>query len=351
VHSIGGAVLLGIAVYSSLTWFQLSAPSLLLFLLLFSRLIPRTSAGMSALHHIVAALPSYENVRQLTEACEASSGETTGTPTQNAPRLKAAIQLRHVTFRYDSRVATPTLDDVSVDIPAGRTTAIVGVSGAGKSTVADLVLGLLRADQGTVTIDDQPLNAGNVQDWRDQIGFVPQEMFLLHDTVRANLLWASPTASTDDLWIALRAAAADEFVLRLPKGLDSVVGDRGSLISGGERQRLALARALLRRPQLLVMDEATNSLDVVNEQRILDSLRVLHGRTTVLIVTHRLATVRHADLIHVMCGGRIEQSGTWSELLSNSSGAFFALGASQGLMVRAVDPSSTGAGLQKRDSL
>jgi ATP-binding cassette subfamily C protein len=150
--------------------------------------------------------------------------------------------------------------------------------------------------------------------WRGQTSYVPQETFLYDDTVRANLRWARPEATDDEIWDALRLAAADAFVSGLPAGLDTLVGAGGVLISGGERQRLAIARALLRRPRILVLDEATNSLDTENEQRIQKAIDAIHHRTTIVVITHRLSTIRHADMILVMEGGKVVRSGTWDAL-------------------------------------
>jgi ATP-binding cassette, subfamily C, bacterial len=164
-------------------------------------------------------------------------------------------------------------------------------------------------------VDGVPLDPGSMSRWREQIGYVPQETFLFHDTIRANLLWARPTATEGELREALRLASADAFVRRLPNGMETVIGDRGILLAGGERQRLALARALLRSPDLLILDEATSSLDSENERQIQHAIERLHGRTTMLVITHRLATIREADLIHVMENGRLVESGSWWDLV------------------------------------
>ena len=167
--------------------------------------------------------------------------------------------------------------------------------------------------------------------WREKIGYVAQDTFLFHDTVRANLLWARPDATESDLRGALRMAAADEFVARLPQGLDTIVGDRGATLSQGERQRLALARALLRRPRLLVLDEATNSLDSENETRILGAIERIHGGITTVLIAHRLSTIRWADLIYVIEDGRVVESGDWTTLSAKLDGRFRSWCVAQGL--------------------
>ncbi|MGH9173140.1 MAG: ABC transporter ATP-binding protein, partial [Vicinamibacterales bacterium] len=208
----------------------------------------------------------------------------------------------------------PAVRQLDMAIRQGTLTALVGASGAGKSTVADLLLGLLTPTEGQILVDGQPLTPDRLKAWRSQVGYVPQDTFLVHDTVRANLLWARPEASESDLWQALHLAAADEFVAGLAEGLDTVIGDRGLLISGGERQRLAFARALLRKPRLLILDEATNALDAENQSRIQRAIERLRHTTTIVMITHRLSTVRSADMIHVMDAGRLVDSGAWTEL-------------------------------------
>jgi ATP-binding cassette subfamily C protein len=159
---------------------------------------------------------------------------------------------------------------------------------------------------------------------------VPQETFLFYDTIRANLLWANPDADEGKIWRALKMSAADGFVSRLPDDLDWVVGERGVMVSGGERQRLALARALLRNPSLLILDEATSELDAENEQRILHAIEKLHGAMTILIITHRLSAVRKADYIYLLEAGRVVEMGTWDSLVAEE-GRFRSLCLAQGI--------------------
>jgi ATP-binding cassette subfamily C protein len=175
-------------------------------------------------------------------------------------------------------------------------------------------MGLLAPHCGAILIDEQPLDANRLHVWRNQIGYVTQETVLFHDTVRANLLWAAPGATEEELRRALKLAAAEEFVDALPNGLDTMLGDYGARLSGGERQRLALARAFLRHPSLLILDEATSALDTENEQRIQHAIAQLHGHMTILLISHRLSTIQKADMIYVLERGRVVEAGTWDEL-------------------------------------
>jgi ATP-binding cassette subfamily C protein len=200
-------------------------------------------------------------------------------------------------------------------------TAVVGPSGAGKSTIADLVNGLLQPTRGRLLLDGRPLSSAEIRQWRRQVGYVGQETVLFHQSVRANLLWAQPEATDADVREALLLASAG-FVYDLPGGLESIVGDRGILLSSGQRQRISLARALLRKPTLLILDEATNALDVENEARVLESIREAvaatrhsdHAGLTVLMIAHRASAVRRADRIFELEDGRIARAGTWQEL-------------------------------------
>ena len=179
-------------------------------------------------------------------------------------------------------------------------------------------------------VDGQPLAPADLAAWRRSVGYVPQESFLLHDTIRANLRWARPDATEEEMWDALDRAAAADFVRTRAGGLESVVGDRGVRLSGGERQRLGLARALLTKPDLLVLDEATSALDSINEQQILAAVQGLAGRVTTLLITHRLSAIRGAELIHVVADGRIVESGNWQDLAWKGR-VFAELLAAQGL--------------------
>ena len=317
---LGSTVLLAVIVYVSSEILGV-APSLLLVLLfVFARLMPRLINIYRLLQGLSMALPVIEGVNQLERDCLAATEPEVVAP--RAIAFRDQIRFEDVAFSYISRGGEPALEDLNLTITSGVTTAIVGASGSGKSTLADLLTGLLSPAAGRILIDGEPLTAESMASWRRQISYVPQDTFLLHDTVRANLVWAKPGATDDQVWDALRLAAADSFVEDLPRRLDTIIGERGVLLSGGERQRLAIARALLRQPRLLLLDEATSSLDVENEQRIQKAIDRLQHRMTIVVITHRLSTVRHADVIHVIDAGRLVQSGRWDALIADERGRF-----------------------------
>ena len=302
-YDTGAAVILAVFFFVAVNMINMPAANLLLIVFLFSRLLPRFSMIQQHLQRIANALPSFQAVYVMEREFEKNREEFAAGPGEPL-HLGRGIQLEGVWFQYVKGADDWALRDLHLHIPAGSLTAVTGPSGAGKSTLADIVLGLLSPDRGRVSIDDKILNGPLLQGWRGSVGYVPQEAFLFHDTVRANLLWALPEASDEDLWSALRLAEAAKFVSRLPLGLDTVVGDRGIRLSGGERQRIALARALLRRPAMLLLDEATNALDPESERKILDALNRLHGELTIVMIAHHSPSILRADRIVVIDGGR-----------------------------------------------
>ncbi len=225
----------------------------------------------------------------------------------------------------------PAVSHLNLAIPAGKIVALVGPSGAGKSTIADILMGLTQPDSGRIKLDGQTLGPEKMRVWREQIGYVAADTCLFNDTLRANLKWARPEASEDEMLQALRDAAAYDFVAGLRDGLDTTLGDRGISVSQGERQRLAVARAFLRDPSMLILDEATNSLDFINEQRVFDAIESRRSKLTVVLIAHRLSTLQWADLIYVVEGGRVIESGTCSSLNALPGGRFRALWADQSL--------------------
>jgi ATP-binding cassette, subfamily C, bacterial len=327
--SLGTAVVLAVIVYVSYTVLAVSTAQLLLLLFLFGRLVPRLTSLYQKTQSLATLLPAFSAVSEMERRCLAAA--------EPVVERRLEIDLNHriafdrITLDYRDDGQSPAVRDVSLTIDAGSTTAIVGPSGAGKSTLADLLMGIIEPSRGRLLVDGTPLTRDYLHAWRQRIGYVPQDTFLFHESVRDNLLWARPGADEEDLWRALRLAAADTFVAALPQGLDTVVGDRGVLVSGGERQRLSLARALLRRPKLLILDEATSSLDSENEVRIQQAIKNLHQQMTIVVITHRLSTVRDADLIHVLDQGQLVESGRWDTLMARRSGRFRELCQAQGI--------------------
>lgn len=326
---LGSAVALAVTVYVARAILVLSTAQLLVLLFLFARLMPRLTGLLERAQMFATLLPSFAAFDALEARCEAAAERR---PSAALPiDFNREIRFDHATFSYGSTDDAPAVHELALTIRAGETTAIVGPSGAGKSTIADLLLGLIEPTHGVITVDGQPLTADHLPAWRGMIGYVNQDTFLFHDTIKANLLWARPDATAADMHRVLHLAAAADFVNRFPNGLETVIGDRGALVSGGERQRLALARALLRRPALLVLDEATNALDSENETRIQEAVDRLRHEMSILVITHRLSTVRLADTIHVVDGGRLVESGSWDELMARRGGRLRRLSEAQGL--------------------
>jgi ATP-binding cassette subfamily C protein len=322
----GSVVMLAVVAYVALEVLQVSGATVLLLVFLFYRLVPRLAHLQGIYQMLSHDLPAWEQVTERIQALEAEREDLS----DSAERAELAHSIRFddVSFAYEAG-RTDAIHGLTLEIEARRTTAIVGPSGAGKTTVADLVMGLVQPRAGCIAVDGRVLDESWLRAWRAEIGYVAQDTLLFNDTVLANLRWARPDATEAEVWEALRLAAADGFVAALPDGLATQVGDRGVRLSGGERQRLALARALLRRPALLILDEATSALDAENERRIRDAIRALHGRMTILMITHRLPSVRDADVVHVVEAGRWVESGTWAELMERPAGRFRRLWASQ----------------------
>jgi ATP-binding cassette, subfamily C, bacterial len=323
---VGSVGMLSMLVLVAMQILRVKATALLVLLFLFSRIVPRLASLQQNVHFYVNLLPSVHRVAHLEARCVAAAEPAFERLPPMQPHDR--IRFESVSFRYEADGAA-VVSDLDLTIDAGTTVAIVGASGAGKTTVVDLMMGLLTPQRGRVLVDERALSGETIGSWRQTIAYVPQDTFLFHDTIRANLGWAVPAATDEEMRHALIMASAD-FVFDLPQGLDTVVGDRGIRLSGGERQRVALARALLRRPWLLILDEATSALDSENERRIFDAIDRLHGSITIVMITHRVSTVAGADLIHVLERGRLVESGAWGALLVRPGGRFRALCDAQG---------------------
>lgn len=257
----------------------------------------------------------YELLQEKPEIVDAPDAQT-------CPPCKGNITFDNVSFAYaDGR---PVIRGLSLNVAAGETVAFVGATGAGKTTIASLLLRFYEPQSGRILLDGCDIRELTQESLRRQIGLVQQDVFLFGDSVRYNIAYAKPDATADEVQAAAKAAAADEFIQKLPAGYDTEVGERGVKLSGGQKQRLAIARVFLKNPPIVVLDEATSALDNITEQQIqreLDELAV--GRTT-LIIAHRLSTIRHADKIVVLDEGTVVECGTHEELLARK-GHYFAL--------------------------
>ncbi len=232
-------------------------------------------------------------------------------------KARGELRFEHVGFAYAD---TPTLQDIDLTIPAGKTTAFVGSTGSGKSTLVKLLLRFYTAQSGRILLDGTPINDLNLQDLRRAIGYVSQDTFLTDGTVAENIAYGAAGASDDAIAQAAQASESTEFIDKLPLGFATRIGERGQKLSGGQRQRLALARAILKNPPILVLDEATSAVDNETEAAIQRSLDVVSRNRTTIVIAHRLSTVRHADCIHLLENGRIVESGTHDALVRQGGG-------------------------------
>ena len=302
-QEIAGACAVVIFLWGSVAVFHMPITEVLVLALIFYRLLPMVQALQQDAQQLLHMAPAARTILGISRACAAASETPAGQP-QQAFGLSRDIRFEHVSFRHSENDAH-ALTDVSLRLPAETLTVLSGPTGAGKSTLLDLLAGLLKPDQGKIWIDDRELTEALAPAWRRSIAYVLQESFLFHDTIRTNLLVAKADASESEIREALTLSGTAAFVDALPQGIDTIVGDRGARFSGGERQRLALARALLRQPSLLILDEPTNSLDARNEQIILEGIEALKGRLTMILVTHRPERVQRADQSLRIDGGKL----------------------------------------------
>lgn len=293
------AILIGVGFFLALVHMDMELASVLVMVFLLARGANFMAKAQKEYQQVSIRESAYWSLVEAIESAEIEREPPRGTL---LPELKHQIHFDRVTFAHAGH---SIIKAQSMTIPAHRITVITGPSGAGKTTLLDLVVGLLHADEGSILIDDQPLNDIDHRRWRRRIGYVPQEPLLLSDSIRQNITLGE--SSTDDTQViaALKNADAWDFVSALPEGLDATVGERGGKLSGGQRQRIAIARALIHDPQLLILDEATSSLDSVTEQAILATLERLRRNLTLLAVTHHSAMVDIADRVYRLENGKL----------------------------------------------
>lgn len=291
--------LLAVGLYVVVSRWELPVATMLVMALLFYRAASRIGNLQKRFQAMIINESAYWSLQGLIKHAEAEQEPKTG---GRSATLEKGIRFEAATFAYDGR---KVLDEASFEIPARSFVAITGPSGVGKTTIADLIVGLHRPESGYIRVDGVPLDELDTVVWRSRIGYVPQEMTLFHDTILANITLSDPALTRGDAEAALAKADLLSYVRSLPQGLDTVVGEQGSRLSGGQRQRLAIARALVRAPRLLVLDEVTTSLDPATEQEICVTLRALAGQVTVLAISHQPAVVASADIVLRVEDGKV----------------------------------------------
>ena len=300
---VSGAALF---IWVALRWVHLDVGRIVILLLLFMRTAPRFMGMQGAVQQLLVDLPAWGAITRLRDDLQAQQ-DPAMEGSDPAPAPRDEIRLDRVSWRFPGE-AREAVSDCSLTLRAGELTVLVGPSGAGKTSMADIVMGLLEPQKGAVLVDGTALRPGQLRRWRDRTGYVAQEPFMINGTIRENMAIAAGGPVDDErIFRALDLASAG-FVRNLPAGLDTMMGDRGALLSGGERQRIAVARALLREPDVLVLDEATSALDWENEEALIRAIDGLRGRMTVLAITHRPAISRAADAVFVMEAGRVVAS-------------------------------------------
>ena len=284
----------------------------------FSTVVGQISALLSLLPILTKGTESIGSVGEILKAHDIEDN----TGKKKIREVQGAYEFRDVSFRYDDQ--TPVLDHFSLSVKAGETIALVGESGAGKSTVMNLVIGFNHPTEGQVLLDGQDLNDIDLHSYRKFLAVVPQTSILFSGTIRDNITYGMPGVSDERLWDAIRAAHLEEFVTHLPEGLDTLVGEHGDKLSGGQRQRIAIARAIIRDPRVIIFDEATSALDTISEREIQHAIQNLTRDRTTFMVAHRLSTIRDADKIAVVADGRCVEYGTYDELMAKK-GEFYRL--------------------------
>jgi ATP-binding cassette subfamily C protein len=272
------------------------------FLFIMARMNGPAALIQNAAQIVVHSLPAYEQIKALQAELEGAQGAPGAAAAGAAP--EGAVEFEGVSFRHGEGEGGG-VEGLSLTIPPGEFLGLGGPSGAGKTTFADLLVGLYPPQRGRVSVGGRALEGPALAAWRERLAYVAQDPFLFHDSVRRNLLWACPGAGDEAIWTALEEAGADALVRRLDGGLDSVLGERGALLSGGERQRIALARALIRKPRLLILDEATSAIDLAGEAEILARLAARADRPTLVMIAHRAESLAWCDRVIELREGRL----------------------------------------------
>jgi ATP-binding cassette subfamily C protein len=301
------------------TVLNINAAVLLAILAIFVRLIPKLTGLQQSLQTLTGSLPAFVSLQDMARAIDAEvEAYASKSLSEDLRAGPLGLSLHNIVVKQGD---VQIISDLSIKIDPGACIALVGSSGAGKSTLVDAILGLLPLTDGVVNVNGVSLKHLSVYALRRRTGYMGQETLLHNTTIRNNILWSEPQHSDEAIMKAANLAAADGFISQAPQGLDTMVGDRGGNLSGGEQQRLGLTRALLGNPGLLILDEATSALDAETDDAVTRALYSLKGKVTMIVISHRLSSVRMADYIYVIDKGTIVESGTWAEL-QDSQGKF-----------------------------
>ncbi len=292
------ALVIAGGIYVALAEFAMPFATVMVLVVVVGQMVALLGKVQKQYQKMTLSESAYWSMKRTIAEAQAEEEELRG---GEPPVLATRLCMEGVCFAYNER---RVLDDLSLEIPAGQLVTLIGPSGAGKTTVVDLLIGLIRPDAGRITLDGAPLDSMDIKQWRRSIGYVPQETLLLHESIAHNVSLGDRELSQADIEHALRAAGAWDFVSALPEGLHSNVGERGGRLSGGQRQRIVIARALVRCPQLLILDEATSALDAESAEAVRQTLERLRGSLTILTITHESSLVDIADRVYRLESGR-----------------------------------------------
>jgi ABC-type bacteriocin/lantibiotic exporter with double-glycine peptidase domain len=307
-------------IFIQVKFYNLPIEPILISLLLFYKGLTSASSIQENYQQALTHIGSIELIVEETSA----KINTSKSKKLHIHKINQRISLKNINFTY-TRKSKKIIDNLSIEIPTKNIVAIVGESGSGKTTLVDIIIGIISKQKGDIYIDDVKIEDIDKNSWRQLIGYISQDEFVFDDTVANNITfwegdWKEDESLHDRIKLALKKSDLYETIKSLPKGLDTVIGDRGVLLSGGQKQRLFIAREIFRSPELLIFDEATSALDYNSEISISEAINNMRGSVTIIIIAHRLKTIKFADIIYVLKDGKIEEQGSFQELLKNDGG-------------------------------